>query len=298
MPKMTRVVNVSGRLKLKLADGIVDVEKASDGRFSSDPQRIYEHWDAFIDWASSQKRKADEPLPEATLIGTPVPTPRQIVAVGLNYHSHLQHSGLVAPEEPGVFAKFITSLSGPYSNIEVPSDVVFTEAELAIVLKREAYRVNESAALDYIAGVTVAQDLYDRNSVVKVAAADGSSAVVYINPSKSRVSFTPLGAEVVSLDEVDDMANLSIELDVNGVPIQRGHTSDLVFSVPALISRLSHKIRLLPGDVILTGSPARVEGTEAQNLRPGDVIRASIPGISEQRTVAVLPDFVQESLVA
>lgn len=285
---MTRLINVSGRLKLKLADGVIDVEKASNGRFASDPQRVYEQWNAFAKWAAS-KTAAEEPLPDAAALDVPVPAPRQIVAAGLNYHSHITHSRLIAPSEPGVFVKLLTSLNGPRAEVEVEGDAVFTEAELAVVIGREVVRIGEKDALDYVAGAVLAQDLYDRHSVVKVASAEGAGGVTYINPSKSRPGYTPLGPEVVSLDEAGNLADLPIHLDINDTPIQRGNSSDLVFSVPELVARLSHKIRLLPGDVVLTGSPARLPGAEGRALRPGDVIRAFIPGLGEQRTVAVQP---------
>lgn len=284
---MTRILNDSGRLKLILSDGILDVARASDGRFGSDPQQIYAQWDAFSEWAAAAKRSAEEPLPQGARIGSPVSAPRQIVGVGLNYHSHIRHSGLKTPTEPGVFAKFLTSLTGPYDEIPLPSEAVLTEAELAIVVKREAYRITEREALGHLAGATVAQDLLDPASIVKVPKLDGGPGATYLNPSKSLAAFTPIGPQVVSLDEAGDLGNLNIELDFNGAPVQRGNTSDLIFAVPELIARLSRKLRLLPGDVILTGSPDRVHGAESLVLKAGDRIRASVGNLGEQLSVAV-----------
>lgn len=284
---MTRILNDSGRLKLVLSDGILDVARASDGRFGSDPQEIYAQWDAFTEWAASAKRSAEEPLPQGSRIGSPVSAPRQIIGVGLNYHSHIRHSGLKTPTEPGVFAKFLTSLTGPYDEIPLPSEAVLTEAELAVVVKREAYNISENEALSYLAGATVAQDLLDPASIVKVPKLDGGPGATYLNPSKSLAAFTPIGPQVVSLDEAGDLGNLNIELDFNGAPVQRGNTSDLIFAVPELIARLSRKLRLLPGDVILTGSPDRVHGSESLVLKSGDRIRASVGSLGEQLSVAV-----------
>jgi len=284
---MTRILNDTGRLKLILADGILDVAKASDGRFASDPQAIYAQWDAFVEWAVSAARSAEEALPQGKRIGSPVSAPRQIIGVGLNYHTHVRHSGLKTPTEPGVFAKFLTSLAGPNDEIPLPSEAVLTEAELAVVIKREGFEINEHDALDYLAGATVAQDLLDPASVVRVPTLEGNPGATYLNPSKSLAAFTPIGPELVSLDEAGDLDNLGIELDFNGTPVQRGNTNDLIFAVPELIARLSRKLRLLPGDVILTGSPDRVHGTEKLALKSGDRIRAAVAGLGEQNSVAV-----------
>ncbi|MCR6502369.1 fumarylacetoacetate hydrolase family protein [Shinella sp. CPCC 101442] len=283
---MTRILNDSGRLKLILPEGILDVANASNGRFSHDPQAIFEDWDDFQEWAQSGSKSADATAPESARILSPVPRPRQIVGVGLNYHTHIHHSGLKTPTEPGVFAKFLTSLAGPHADILLPSETVFTEAEAAVVIKREAYFINEDQALDHVAGVTVAQDLYDRTAIVNIPKLDGSGGATYLNPSKSLATFTPLGPEVVSLEAAGDLGSLAIELDFNDTAIQRGNTSDLVFAIPELIARLSRRLRLLPGDVILTGSPARIEGTEGIALRPGDLIRASVAGLGTQLQVA------------
>ncbi|MFT4002207.1 MAG: fumarylacetoacetate hydrolase family protein [Rhizobium sp.] len=284
---MTRIINDSGRLKLVLKDGILDVARASDGRFQVDPQAIYAEWDAFVEWASSASRSAEEVLPTGRRVGSPVSAPRQIIGVGLNYHSHVTHSGLKTPTEPGVFAKFFTSLAGPYDEIPLPSELVITEAELAVVIKREAFNISEAEALNHLAGATTAQDLMDPASVVKIPKLDGGPGANYLNPSKSLAAFTPIGPQVVSLDETGDLGNLSIELDINGTPVQRGNTNDLIFAVPELIARLSRKLRLLPGDVILTGSPERLPSAAGLSLKPGDKIRATVQGLGEQLSSAV-----------
>lgn len=284
---MTRILNDSGRLKLILQDGILDVARASDGRFSSDPQAIYAQWDEFLEWANSGNRSAEESVPQGSRVGSPVSAPRQIIGVGLNYHSHVRHSGLQTPTEPGVFAKFFTSLAGPYDEIPLPSDAVLTEAELAVVIKKEAFHISEADALSHLAGAAVAQDLMDPASVVKIPKLDGGPGANYLNPSKSLAAFTPIGPQVVSLDEAGDLGNLDIELDFNGKPVQRGNTSDLIFAVPELVARLSRKLRLLPGDVILTGSPHRILEAEKLGLKDGDKIRATVRGLGEQHSVAV-----------
>ena len=284
---MTRILNDSGRLKLILGDGILDVARASDGRFAADPQAIYGEWDAFVEWANSATLRQRLFRRAGGRVGSPVSAPRQIIGVGLNYHSHVLHSGLKTPTEPGVFAKFFTSLAGPYDEIPLPSDVVLTEAELAVVIKREAFHISESEALSHLAGAAVAQDLMDPASVVKIPKLDGGPGANYLNPSKSLAAFTPIGPQVVSLDEAGDLGNLDIELDINGTPVQRGNTNDLIFAVPELVARLSRKLRLLPGDVILTGSPHRLHEAEKLALKAGDKIRATVGGLGEQHSVAV-----------
>jgi 2-keto-4-pentenoate hydratase/2-oxohepta-3-ene-1,7-dioic acid hydratase in catechol pathway len=168
-----------------------------------------------------------------------------------------------------VFAKFLTSLAGPNDEIPLPSEAVLTEAELAVVIKREGFEINEHDALDYLAGATVAQDLLDPASVVRVPTLEGNPGATYLNPSKSLAAFTPIGPELVSLDEAGDLDNLGIELDFNGTPVQRGNTNDLIFAVPELIARLSRKLRLLPGDEVWGSHTSRCRRSRGAELGCG-----------------------------
>lgn len=284
---MTTLANISGRLAVILDDGAADVATASDGRFGPDPQSVYDDWAAFAAWLGDTTLLADQAAPAPSEIGTPVPRPRQIIGVGLSYHDHIAHAGLTPPTTPGFFAKFASSLTGPFAEISVPGTQVVTEVELALVVGRGGYRIAAADALDHLAGVTIAQDLTDPASSVKVLREDGTPGATYIDPGKSHPGFVPVGPYVMTLDAAGDLADLAIELDIDDQPVQRGNSRDLVFSIADLVSQVSHHVELLPGDIILTGSADRVEGTHGLKLTPGQTIRARVGGLGEQRTVIV-----------
>lgn len=284
---MTRIANEHGRLKVILADGSVDVERASDGRFSSRPQAIYERWDEFQTWANGTKLIADSVRATGKDVGSPVPLPRQIIGVGINYNSHITMSGLEPPTTPAVFMRLLTSLTGPNGDVPVYSETVFTEVEVAVVLKRDAFRVKAEDALDYIAGITIGQDMIDPAAVVVSKQLDGKAVGRYNNGAKSFPGFAPIGPDLVSLDEIADIGNLTLECEIDGVPFQSGNTSDLFFSIPELIARLTSTLHLLAGDLILTGTPGRLPGAEQLRLRPGQLITARVQSLGEQRNHVV-----------
>jgi 2-keto-4-pentenoate hydratase/2-oxohepta-3-ene-1,7-dioic acid hydratase in catechol pathway len=284
---MTRLINAAGRASIVVADGIIDIAKASDGRFNSDIQALYETWAEFTEWVEHADLTIVEARPDATEIGSPAPSPRQIIGVGINYQSSLDNGKFVKPASPGVFSKFATSIGGPYDAIQLTSPTVITEVELAVVIGRRAENVDESDALDYIAGVTVAQDLIDAPSVIALTKADGQRGPTYMDLGKSRPGFAPLGPELVTLDEAGDLGNLDVDLFVDGVQWQQGNTSELLFTIPELIAKISHQIPLLPGDVILTGSPYWLAVGAGQPLLAGSEVVASVGALGTQRKSVV-----------
>jgi 2-keto-4-pentenoate hydratase/2-oxohepta-3-ene-1,7-dioic acid hydratase in catechol pathway len=294
---MTRISNVSGRAKIVLTDGLVDIAKASDGRFSPEIQDLYERWNEFTAWVATAHLHADETAASDDQIGSPAPTPRQVIGVGINYRSSLDNGGFEQPSSPGVFSKFATSIGGPYEAIQLTSDRVITEVELAVVIGRRADSVSEQDALDYVAGVTVAQDLIDGPSVIALIKPDGSRGPSYMDLGKSRPGFAPIGPDLVTLDEAGDLTNLDVDLFVDGVQWQQGNTSELLFSVPQIISRVSHQIPLLPGDVILTGSPYWLAVGAGQPLAAGSEVVATVGRLGTQRK-RVLAQVDQRSTVS
>ena len=281
---MPKLANAGGRLVVVLPDGRVDVATSSGGAFSSDPHDAFERWEEFSAWLASASFVADGPALADDELESPVPRPRQIIGVGLSYRDHIRHSGLEVPDRPGYFAKFITALTGPFADVPVPGNGVVTEVELALVVGRGGIRIPESEALSHLAGVTVAQDLTDTLAGVILRRADGSAGPNYVDPAKSNEGFVPLGPYLTTLDEVADLANLDLVLDIDDRPVQRGTTADLAFSIERIISAVSNTVRLLPGDVILTGSSERLEGTRDLRLTPGQVVRARVGELGEQRT--------------
>jgi 2,4-didehydro-3-deoxy-L-rhamnonate hydrolase len=272
-----RLYNVAGRAVVASGDRLVDVAEASAGRFACDPQALYERWDEFRDWAAGLPADGD-PVVDPTCLSVPTPRPRQVFAIGLNYVDHAGESGFAVPVEPVVFTKFLSSFTGPAGLIGLPPGNVDWEVELVAVIGRTASGVSEDRAWSHVAGLTVGQDLSERVSQLSGPAPQFSLA-------KSFPGFTPLGPAVVSLDEVGDPDDLAIECRVNGETVQSGRTSDMVFPVPELIARLSRVVTLLPGDVILTGTPPGVGmgRTPARYLQPGDLVESSIEGVGQMR---------------
>jgi 2,4-diketo-3-deoxy-L-fuconate hydrolase len=270
-----KIANIDGRAALVLADGIADIATASDGRFGPDPMSVYDQWDAFLEFAAGLD-VATGALDEGAL-ANPVPRPRQVFGIGLNYRSHAEESGMAVPEVPATFTKFPASLSGPFDDIEIVGDSVDWEVELVAVIGRRADRVDEADGWQHVAGVTVGQDISDR----KLQFAAGAQ----FSLGKSRRGYGPMGPWLVTTDELADPDDLALGCSVDGDVVQDARTSDLIFSVPRLVAELSAVLPLLPGDVIFTGTPAGVGFTRKppQTLQPGQVLETWIEGIGTMR---------------
>lgn len=279
-----RIANIDGRACLALGPSTVaDLAEASDGRFGPDVQPLYENWHdlrAFVSALDVSALSTREVA--ATDFGNPVPAPRQVFAIGLNYADHAAESAFAVPEHPPVFTKFVTSLTGPTGEITLPPGEVDWEVELVVVLGRAAHRVPAARAWEHIAGVTVGQDISER-VLQRVGPAPQFSL------AKSYPGFGPLGPVVVTPDELDDPDAVELGCLVNGEKVQGGSTKDMVFAVPVLIERLSAVTPLLPGDVIFTGTPAGVGlgRTPPRFLAAGDELVSYITGVGEMRHLMV-----------
>lgn len=213
-------------------------------------------------------------------------TPPAIYAIGLNYHAHAAETGLPIPRFPIYFLKPPTSVIGPGAPIVIPAvckpDEVDWEAELAVIIGRAAKDVREAEALDYVEGYTVGNDVSARRWQGKKGGGQWSRA-------KAFDTFCPLGPRVVPAAEIADPGNLNLSCTVNGVLMQESSTQDMIFSVPQLIAFLSQGTTLLPGTVILTGTPAGVGFTRKPPiyLKPGDVVTAAVEGIGELTNTVV-----------
>ncbi len=277
-----RFGNVGGRMQLVVGDGLVDVESASAGRLAADPVAALEQWDALVEWARSADGGSTPatPVSGATLLA-PVPRPRQVFGVGLNYRLHVAEGAREVPEEPAVFTKFPSCIGGPTSEIPVGSETVDWEVELVVALGRTAHRVGVDRAWDHVAGLMVGQDISDR-AVQMRPPAQWSLA-------KSFSGFGPTGPLLATVDEVPDRDDLELGCSVNGEEVQKARTSDLIFPVPELVSRLSHIVTLWPGDLIFTGTPSGVgyARTPPRFLHAGDVLTSYIEGIGELRNPCI-----------
>jgi len=273
-----RVANQSGRLKL-VGDGVgVDVEVASQGRFTSDPQAIFDRWDEFRLWAESIDFRGAAPMIESEL-QAPVPRPGQIFAVGVNYRDHVEESGLTLPEAPFVFTKFPGSITGPYDDIELPDGSVDFEVELVAVIGRHARHVDASNGWDYVAGVTLGQDLSERQLQLSGPAPQQFSL------GKSYAGFAPIGPVLVTPDEFADPDDIGVSTTLSGEEMQRSRTRHLIFPIPELVAYLSSILPLSPGDLIFTGTPGGIGWTREPKrlISTDDELVSTADGIGEMR---------------
>ena len=277
-----RIINTGGRLGLLTGEGYLDVATASNGAFAADPQAVFEHWGRFREWAAgalAESRTGDLlPVNEADL-RAPVPRPRQVFAIGVNYRDHAAEAGIDLPLEPMVFTKFPSAITGPFDTIELPSGAVDFEAELVVVIGRTAYRVAESDAWSYVAGLTIGQDLSERDTQLRPPAPQ------QYNLGKSFPGFAPLGPCLVTPDEFANPDDLEIGCSLNGEEMQKARTKEFVFTISQLVSSLSNVLQLFPGDVIFTGTPSGIGWTRTPKrlIGPGDQLTTVIEGIGHMR---------------
>jgi 2-keto-4-pentenoate hydratase/2-oxohepta-3-ene-1,7-dioic acid hydratase in catechol pathway len=209
-------------------------------------------------------------------LGPPIARPSKILGIGLNYRAHAQETGAPVPSDPKLFMKASTALSGINDALTLPPGSIHTdyEVELALIIGRRASRVTLEQAPGFIAGYSIMNDYSEREwqknrdgQFVKGKSADG---------------FAPLGPVLVPADLLDP-GDLRLWLEVNGKMRQDSRTSDMVFNCAELVSKISHYMTLLPGDVITTGTPSGVGlGMKPPTfLKPGDVVRYGIESIGE-----------------
>jgi 2-keto-4-pentenoate hydratase/2-oxohepta-3-ene-1,7-dioic acid hydratase in catechol pathway len=275
-----RLATVDGRAALVFGTaGAVDLARASQGRFGHEAQDAYARWEELVDFAASVDPTGEHAVGVAPEdFGNPVPSPRQVFAIGLNYADHATESSLALPEQPVVFTKFPSCLTGPSGDVELPPGNVDWEVELVVVIGQKAQRVHEDHGWDYVAGLSVGQDLSER-------ILQQSGPVPQFSLGKSHPGFGPIGPVVVTPDELPNRDDLELSCLINGEQMQKGRTAQMIFSVPELVARLSAVTPLLPGDVIFTGTPAGVGlgRTPQRFLVPGDELVSYIEGIGSMR---------------
>jgi 2-keto-4-pentenoate hydratase/2-oxohepta-3-ene-1,7-dioic acid hydratase in catechol pathway len=259
-------------------DGFVDVLEASDGRFGPDPQSVYDSWDDFCEWAAGATLDPGASL-DPDRLGPPVPAPRQVFAVALNYPEHAAEGGFAKPEVPLIFTKFPTCLTGARASVALATEFVDWEVELVAVVASHTSGVSEAEAWGHVAGVTVGQDLSARDVQRKGPAPQFSLG-------KSFPGFGPIGPWVVTTDEPGITGELELECLLDGEHVQRESTSAMIFSLPELIAYISAICPLLPGDLLFTGTPSGVGSRRDPPvyLRAGNVLVSRIAGVGELTT--------------
>jgi 2-keto-4-pentenoate hydratase/2-oxohepta-3-ene-1,7-dioic acid hydratase in catechol pathway len=217
--------------------------------------------------------------PEGVRYGPPVSVTRQFIAIGLNYADHAAESNLPIPEEPVIFTKAVSCIQGPHDLVVIPRGSVKSdwEVELGVVIGKGGSYIEETNALDHVAGYCVVHDLSDRDYQINRGGT--------WDKGKGCPTYGPVGPWLVTSDEVGDPQNLRLWLDVNGERKQDGTTATMIFPVSKLVSYVSEFIKLLPGDIITTGTPPGVgmgQKPEPVYLKAGDKVALGIEKLGEQ----------------
>jgi acylpyruvate hydrolase len=231
--------------------------------------------DTPLDRLRAAAEDAREELAAGDLVARPVvPNPQRVICLGLNYRAHVDETGRELPTYPVLFVKWASSLLAAGAPIVLPpeSEAVDYEAELAVVIGRSGRRIPRGAALDHVAGLTVANDITMRDYQYKTH---------QWLQGKAWDASTPLGPELVTLDEVGDPGRLGITLDLNGRRMQESRTDRLIFDIPTIVSTVSEFTALQPGDVLLTGTPGGVGFRREPKvlLKAGDRLRVAVEGV-------------------
>ena len=211
-------------------------------------------------------------------LGPPVTDPLKVLCVGLNYNDHVTETGRALPTHPDIFPKFASTLIGPHDDInctQITQNLDF-EGEMAVVIGRRCRHVSEVDALNYVAGLTVLNDITARDLQYR-----GTQWLA----GKSVDSSTPVGPALVTLDETGDPQTLDIETRVNGQQVQSSNTNLMIFPVAKLIAYISFFLELSPGDIITTGTPKGI-GAKRQPplwLKAGDVVEVKLQGVGVLR---------------
>ncbi|SHI01217.1 fumarylacetoacetate hydrolase family protein [Marivita hallyeonensis] len=225
-------------------------------------------------------------VPADTRLGPCIAGVGKFICIGLNYSDHAAESGMAVPEEPVIFMKATSAITGPNDPIIKPRGATKLdwEIELAIVIGKTARYVDQDAALDHVAGYCIAHDVSERSFQIERAG--------QWTKGKSADSFGPIGPWLVTPDTLGPVDDLVMELTVNGAAMQKGSTKTMVFGVAEIVSHLSQFMSLHPGDVIATGTPPGVGmGMKPpQFLDVGDVVELSIAGLGTQRQTVVAVD--------
>ena len=266
-----RFANVAGRSALVDSDGRwFDASRVSGGAISVDPMDAWRRLDELHEAADAIAGAASDGNVNDADVRPPIPSPKSVFAVGLNYRSHADESNMKVPGSPLIFTKFPSCLAGPTDPVILGGATDDYEAELVVVvIGRSGRNIRYEDAWSHVGGLTAGQDISDR-------ALQFAAEPPHFDLGKSRDTYGPIGPVVVS---TDSLADLRIMCDVSGERRQEDRTSNLIFDIPTLVSYLSGFLTLSPGDLIFTGTPQGVGAASLRFLVDGDVISTTVEGI-------------------
>ena len=228
------------------------------------------------------KKIDSQNLPEvknSERIGPCLTNPEKFIGIGLNYSDHAKETGMKIPNEPIIFLKANSCLSGPYDNVILPKNSKKTdwEVELGIVIGKKAQYIKEKDSNEYIFGYCVVNDISEREFQIERGG--------QWDKGKGCDTFGPVGPYLITKDEIQNIQNLNLELKVNGKLMQKGNTNKMIFSVNKIVSYLSHFMTLKPGDIITTGTPPGVGMARKPQifLKDGDVMDLKIDHLGSQK---------------
>lgn len=243
--------------------------------------------DNLSDESLAKIRKTDiDALPtidSSERVGACVTEVGKFICIGLNYADHAAEAGMELPSEPVIFMKATTAICGPNDEIEIPrgSEKTDWEIELGVVIGKRAKYVEQSEALDYVAGYCVTNDVSERHFQLERTG--------QWTKGKSHDTFGPTGPWLVTRDEVEDPHNLAMWLEVNGKRFQDGNSNTMVFKIDEIIAFLSRFMTLEPGDIISTGTPPGIGNGQKPPvfLKAGDKITLGIDGLGQQSAICI-----------
>jgi 2-keto-4-pentenoate hydratase/2-oxohepta-3-ene-1,7-dioic acid hydratase in catechol pathway len=264
---------VGGRAVLVHDGSYHDLEAASSGALGPDPMAAVADHRRLHDVAAGLADRAPDGALADVALGAPVPRPRNVFAIGLNYRAHAAESGMTQePAAPVVFTKFPSCICAPGTDVVLEAERVDYEVELVVVIGTGGKGIAASDAWSHVAGATGGQDISDRD--LQFAATPA-----HFDLAKSRDTYGPIGPVLVSPDAFADPDDITLTCEVNGERRQHASTRDMFFDVPTLVAYLSSILTLHPGDLIFTGTPAGVGMARGEMLRPGDVITSTVEGV-------------------
>ncbi len=295
---------------LVTGDYVLDLRAVPALQIYGSTRALLERWDDVLPLLHQAADKSGEWLPLAELrVHAPV-EPRQILQSGANYRTHVIDLAVAhepedgrpaeqvraetaammdrraAEDQPYMFIGLPSSITGPYDDVVIPAWCAKPdwELELAAVIGHPAFQVPVERALEHVAAYTIANDVTAREVVFR---RDMPEIGTDWLRAKNAQTFTPLGPYLVPAAFVGDPGNLRVTLRLNGEVMQDEATKDMIFDVARLVSYASQTVELLPGDLVLTGSPAGNGMHWGRLLRPGDVMEGTITGLGVQRNRCV-----------
>jgi 2,4-diketo-3-deoxy-L-fuconate hydrolase len=277
---MFRVVNVNERAAFEYDGSWFDLAELSGDATLADPlAAVTRHRELHALYGRCESAPKGGLVADAVL-GAPIPGPRQVFGIGLNYRDHAGESGMTLPPAPLTFTKFPSCIAGPTADVPLSGAMVDWEVEIVAVIGDEASHLAVSDAWSVVAGLTLGQDISDR-------AVQMTGVPPQFSLGKSFAHYGPIGPALVSIDAFADPDDLALWCDVGGERMQAARSSQLIFSIPTLVAYLSSICRLYPGDLIFTGTPSGVGMARGRYLKPGETIVSGADVIGQLHNVCV-----------